>query len=69
METILPMFSEFGIPGLIIGYLVWGTTKKDERINALVDRLVEKSTEDVEQFTKVTLTLERILTLIQDRGK
>jgi len=69
MDTVLPIFSEFGIPGLVIGYLFWSNSKKEERIASLTDKLVDKSDADIERFTKQTLTMERILMVVQGGGK
>lgn len=69
METILPIFSEFGIPGLVIGYLFWVNSKKEDRINALTDMLVNKNDADTERFAAMTLTMERILMVVKGGGK
>lgn len=69
MEVIFPFFSEFGIPGLVIGYLFWSNAKKEDRINSLTDKLVDKSEADVDRFTQMTLTMERILMVVQGGGK
>ena len=69
MDSILPIFAEFGIPGLVIGYLFWSNSKKEERINTLTDKLVNKNDGDVERFTTMTLTMERILMAVQGGGK
>jgi len=69
MDTVLPIFAEFGIPGLVIGYLFWANAKKEDRINALTDKLVSKNDADVERFTAMTLTMERILMAVQGSEK
>jgi hypothetical protein len=69
MEQVLLIFAEFGIFGLIIGYLLWMIGKKEDRINDLTDKLVDKSESDVDRFTKMTLTMERILMAVQGVGK
>tara|TARA_R110000744_G_scaffold326330_2_gene432085 strand:- start:1268 stop:1477 length:210 start_codon:yes stop_codon:yes gene_type:complete len=69
MDGILPVFAEYGIPGLVIGYLFWANSKKEDRINDLTDRLVNKSEADADRFTKMTLTMERILMAVQVVGK
>ena len=69
MEHVLLIFAEFGIFGLIIGYLLWMLGKKEDRINDLTDKLVDKSESDVDRFTKITLTMERILMAVQGVGK
>ena len=69
MEQVLLIFAEFGIFGLIIGYLLWMLGKKEDRINDLTDKLVDKSESDVDRFTKITLTMERILMAVQGVGK
>jgi len=69
MEQVLLIFAEFGIFGLIIGYLLWMIGKKEDRINDLTDKLVDKSESDVDRFTKITLTMERILMAVQGVGK
>lgn len=61
MEQLLPIAAEYGIGGLIVAYLLWMLAKRDERINTLTDQLVGKSDGDAERFTKITLTMERIL--------
>lgn len=61
MEAILPIFAEFGIPGLIIGYLLWTNSKKEDRISALTDKLVERN----DTSAQVTLMLERVLMAVQ----
>ena len=69
MEHVLLIFAEFGIPGLVIGYQFWANAKKEDRINDLTDKLVDKSESDVDRFTKITLTMERILMAVQGVGK
>lgn len=69
MEQLLPFFTEFGLPGIAIGYLLWSNSKKEDRIVALTDKLVEKNEADVKRFTDTTLTLERILAAVQGGAK
>lgn len=69
MDSILPIFAEFGIPGLVIGYLFWSNSKKEDRINALTDMLVNKNDADTERFTAMTLTMERILMVVKGGDK
>lgn len=69
MEQVLLIFAEYGIPGLAIGYLLWVNAKKEDRINDLIDKLVDKSESDVDRFNKMTLTMERILMAVQGVGK
>lgn len=69
METLLPALVEYGVPGLWIGYLLWSGARKDARIDQLTDRLVDKNDADAARFTGVTLTLERILMIVQGGNK
>ena len=69
LDSILPIFAEFGIPGLVIGYLFWVNAKKEDRINSLTDKLVSKNDADAERFTAMTLTMERILMVVKGGEK
>ena len=66
MDALLPLFGDYGIPGLALGLLVWMNMKKDDRINDLTDRLVSKNESDADRFANITLTMERILMAVQE---
>lgn len=61
MDLVLPIFAEFGIPGLVIGYLLFSNNRKDERINELTDKFVSKSTEDAKRDAEWTVILQQLL--------
>ena len=69
MENLLPIFAEFGVPGLVIGYLFWSNGKKEERISELTDRLVDRNSADADRFTQQTLLMERILMAVNGGQK
>ena len=65
METLIEGLLAYGLPGIFIGWLMLDIYAKSQRISTLTDKLVEKSGQDAAQFAGITLTMERILMVVQ----
>ena len=65
METLIEGLLAYGLPGIFIGWLMLDNYTKSQRISTLTDKLVEKSGQDAAQFAGITLTMERILMVVQ----
>ncbi|GLQ26144.1 hypothetical protein [Sulfitobacter pacificus] len=68
MTDLIPIFAEYGLPGAVIGWLVYLLNKKEARIDALTDKLFDKTEKEGERFHGITLTMERILMAVKSDG-
>ena len=69
METLIEGLLAYGLPGIFIGWLMLDNYTKGQRVDLLTDKLVEKNDQDAARFAGITLTMERILMVVQGSVK